>query len=124
MNEHIHIPVKDHLGNTKKYFRLKVDGPIYNHLMKMFGDKLPRYIEDIKFYCDDKRHLVCIPYSIDNLHLTAKMLDIGSHWFHKKENNRSHYDIPKNRIEEIMNQCIIVSSKDIIDICKGTYSIK
>lgn len=81
-------------------------------------------LEEIKFYCDNQRHLVCVPYSIENLHLMAKILDIDECWFHSKNKpgrNRSHYDIPKKRIEEIMNQCEIVSSEDIVNICKGEY---
>lgn len=58
---------------------------------------------DLKYYCDNKRHLVCKPYSKENLHVMAADLGIGQHWFHK-----DHYDIPKTRINEIMNKCIIV----------------
>lgn len=63
------------------------------------------------FYCDDKRHLVCKPYSIDNLHIMAQNLNIKRCWFHK-----NHYDIPKRRILEITNKCILVSSKEIVNI--------
>jgi hypothetical protein len=63
------------------------------------------------FYCDDSRHLVCTPYSIENLHLMAEELNIKKCWFHK-----NHYDIPKRRIEEISNKCIKVSSKEIVKI--------
>jgi hypothetical protein len=124
MNDHIHIPVKDHLGNIVKYYNVKVGGSIYNQLEKMFGKNIPRYLEEIKFYCDDQRHLVCVPYSIENLHFMAKFLDIDKCWFHNKNKpgrNRSHYDIPKKRIKEIMNQCEIVSGEDIVNICKGEY---
>lgn len=68
----------------------------------------------MKFYCDNKRHLVCKPYSIDNLHKMAEELDIKRCWFHK-----NHYDIPKRRIDEISNQCVLVTSKEILTIIKG-----
>ena len=67
------------------------------------------------FYCDDKRHLVCIPYCISNLHTMANILNIKKCWFHK-----DHYDIPKKRIEEIKSKCILVSSKEILKIIKET----
>ncbi|CAG7579719.1 MAG: hypothetical protein SLAVMIC_00051 [uncultured marine phage] len=70
----------------------------------------------MKYYCDNKRHLVCLPYSIENLHLMAKELEINECWFHK-----NHYDIPKKRIEEISSKCNIVSKKDIVRIIRGTY---
>jgi hypothetical protein len=65
----------------------------------------------MKYYCDKKRHLVCVPYSLDNLHLMAEDLNIKRCWFHK-----NHYDIPKLRIEEITNKCEVVSSKEIVKI--------
>jgi hypothetical protein len=44
----------------------------------------------------------------------AKILKIKKYWFHK-----NHYDIPKKRIEEIKSKCIIVSSRDIVNIIKN-----
>jgi len=68
----------------------------------------------MKFLCDNKRHLVCIPYSIENLHIMAKELGIKKCWFHK-----NHYDIPKKRIKEITDKCEIVNSQKILTIIKG-----
>jgi len=68
----------------------------------------------LKFYCDNSRHLVCVPYSIGNLHLMAEELDIKRCWFHK-----DHYDIPKRRIEEIQAKCDVVSPRDIVYIIKN-----
>lgn len=70
---------------------------------------------ELKYYCDDYRHLVCVPYSKENLHLMAENLGIKRCWFHK-----THYDIPKKRIDEIKQKCIIVSSKDIVNIINVT----
>lgn len=67
------------------------------------------------YYCDDKRHLVCEPYSIENLHKMAEDLNIKKCWFHK-----THYDIPKRRIEEITNKCIIISPYQIVAIIGGS----
>jgi len=65
----------------------------------------------MEYYCDNKRHLVCKPYSIENLHKMAESLSIKRCWFHK-----NHYDIPKRRIKEITDQCILVTPKDILNI--------
>ena len=73
---------------------------------------------EIKYYTDGKRHLVCVPYSIDNLHRMAYDLNIDKCWFHK-----NHYDIPKKRIAEIEAKCIIVDSKTIVKIIKGLYNV-
>lgn len=69
-----------------------------------------------EYFTDGKRHLVCVPYSVDNLHEMAADLMIGRHWFHK-----DHYDIPKRRMAEIEAKCIIVTSKTIVKIIRGTH---
>lgn len=74
---------------------------------------MPTKFRRVKYYCDNKRHLVCEPYSKDNLHKMAEELGINKCWFHK-----DHYDIPKTRIEEIMAKCIVVSPKEIVRIIK------
>jgi hypothetical protein len=68
------------------------------------------------YYCDTKRHLVCIPYNISNLHKMAEELNIKRCWFHK-----DHYDIPKRRIEEIEKSCHVVSPTLIVEIIKKEY---
>ena len=67
----------------------------------------------MQYLTDGKRHLICVPYSIENLHRMAEELGINRCWFHK-----DHYDIPKNRIDEITAKCEIVSSKDIVRIAR------
>ena len=76
--------------------------------------------QSIKYYCDNKRHLVCVPYSIENLHKMAQDLDIGKHFFHEKNKNRlhPHYDIPARRVDEIMSKCEVVSPRKILKIIK------
>lgn len=76
----------------------------------------------MKYYCDDSRHLVCIPYTIENLHKMAQDLNIKRCWFHNSKNH--HYDIPKRRIDEIKSKCQVVSSRDILNIIKGTFNVK
>lgn len=67
----------------------------------------------LKYYCDTKRHLVCSPYSLGNLHKMAKEFNIKKCWFHK-----NHYDIPKTRVKEITDKCELVDSREIVDIIK------
>lgn len=68
---------------------------------------------ELEYYSDNMRHLVCKPYSIENLHIMAEDLGIKKCWFHK-----NHYDIPKKRIKEIGNKTIVVSPKEILKIIK------
>lgn len=64
--------------------------------------------------CDDKRHLVAIPYTRSNLHLVARMFGIKPGWFHK-----THYDIPQFRRALVEDMCVKVSPKDIVRITRG-----
>ena len=73
----------------------------------------------MKFYCDGiGRHLVCVPYTIENLHQMAIELGIKRCWYHPSKNHE-HYDIPKRRIQEISDKCELISSRDILKIMKG-----
>lgn len=69
---------------------------------------------DLKYITDGKRHLICVPYSVVNLHIMAEQLDINPCWFHK-----NHYDIPKLRIKEIESKCTIVDPKNIVEIIRS-----
>ena len=71
-------------------------------------------VTKLKYITDGKRHLICVPYSIENLHQMAKELNIKRCWFHK-----NHYDIPKERIEEIEKQCILVRPRNIVEIIRS-----
>lgn len=68
------------------------------------------------YLTDGKRHLICIPYSIENLHKMAEDLEIGRHWFH-----RSHYDIPKNRQKEIEDRALMTNTRDIVKVVRDYH---
>jgi hypothetical protein len=69
------------------------------------------------FICDHHRHLVCLPYSKENLHVMATTLGIARCWFHPAR--WPHYDIPKRRIAEIKAKCTLVDSCTILEIIRG-----
>jgi hypothetical protein len=68
----------------------------------------------VTYYSDDARHLVCEPFSVDNLHLMAADLGVKRCWFHA--GRWPHYDIPKRRIEEIRARTVRISSREILRI--------
>ena len=80
----------------------------------------------MRYITDGKRHLICIPYSIKNLHLMARNLAIGKWWYHKggKKNNYPHYDIPKKDQKAIESLCDIVSPKELLTIIKNNVKEK
>jgi hypothetical protein len=68
----------------------------------------------LQFICDAYRHLVCLPYTVPNLHRMAQELGIHRGWFHGGKH--PHYDIPKRRISEIKAKCRVVESREIVAI--------
>lgn len=67
----------------------------------------------VELLTDGKRHLICRPYSLDNLHAMARFLNIKRGWFHK-----NHYDIPLHRLEGIEKQCKIITTRKLLSIIK------
>lgn len=74
----------------------------------------------MKFFIDNARHIVCLPFSIDNLHLMAAELGIERRWFHSHPRH-PHYDAPARRLEELKLRCELVSTRTILAIINGTY---
>lgn len=78
------------------------------------------------YVCDNQRHLICVPYSIDNLHIMADDLNINRCWFRNKKPKgtalrKPHYDIPVKRMKEIQDKCVVVPYKTIMKIIKDSY---
>lgn len=80
-------------------------------------------IEEIDYLCDQhhhngvlRPHLICVPYSIENLHRMAVDLGIHRCWFHK-----DHYDIPIRRTFEIMLKCQIIPERVLFHIVRNPY---
>lgn len=74
------------------------------------------------YLTDGKRHLICVPYIVQNLHEMAADLNIKRSWFHSSP--YPHYDIPKKRIVEIECKCMRISSKDVVRIARGDGILK
>lgn len=70
----------------------------------------------MKYYCDRMRHLICIPYTVENLHQMARDLGIKRCWYDPKP--YPHYDIPKKRIGEIQQKCNMISPKQLVDMIR------
>lgn len=74
---------------------------------------------ELQYFSDKERHLVCVPYTLENLHRMADDL-LGPnmrHWFHMGK-NKPHYDIPKKRLEEIASKTTVITKQGIWNIIK------
>jgi hypothetical protein len=69
------------------------------------------------YFYDKQRHLVCVPYSVENLHAMAANLGIKRCWFHG--GRLPHYDIPKRRMVEVATTATLVSPREIYRIIRG-----
>jgi len=70
------------------------------------------------YYSDNSRHLICVPYSKENLHKMAKELNIKRCWYHG--GRFPHYDIPKRRIKEIQAKTTVVKPRELLKKIKET----
>jgi FMN phosphatase YigB (HAD superfamily) len=75
-------------------------------------------MDNITIYYDNQRHLVCKPYSKENLHRAAESIGIKRCWFH-----RNHYDIPKKMVGKLPEHCIEVQPREILNIIKGRDNV-
>ena len=72
----------------------------------------------MKYYYDNMRHLICVPYSIDNLHKMAQSLNIKRCWFHNAK--YPHYDIPKKMMGKMPSSCELIPAKQLLLFIKGS----
>lgn len=106
--------------------RIRLGLPIYSPECPKAGDDASKALCvefdslrdcQMQYYCDDQRHLMCQPYSIENLHAMAEALNIKRCWYHYSR--YPHYDIPKRRIAEVTAKCVKVSCKDLLAMIKA-----
>lgn len=71
----------------------------------------------MKYYCDNARHLICIPYSIQNLRKMSIDLGIKPCWEHFNT-TYPHIDIPKRRISEIQSKCEVITTIQLLKLIK------
>jgi hypothetical protein len=74
----------------------------------------------VRYLVDDKRHLICEPYSRADLHTMAAALGIKRCWFHSTSKH-PHYDVPKRRLAEIMEHPLVelISTRELHRIISG-----
>lgn len=73
------------------------------------------------YFADNARHLICFPYTKENLHSMAVNLGIKRHWFHASPH--AHYDIPKKMIEEVHSKVTMVTQSELLRIAVGMSPI-
>ena len=71
----------------------------------------------MKYFYDEQRHLVCEPYSVENLHKMAEDLGIKRCWYHA--GTKPHYDVPKRMMATIGQRATLVSPREILKIVNG-----
>lgn len=65
----------------------------------------------LKYVCDKWCHLICEPYSTENLHIMARQIGLDKQWFRK-----TYYEIPDYLRKEINKQCQIITLIEIREI--------
>jgi hypothetical protein len=65
-------------------------------------------IEQKLFLTDGRKNLICVPYSVENLHSMAMELGIPTRFF-----DRDKYKIPDTIRDDVEDKCELVSSQTI-----------
>jgi hypothetical protein len=71
-----------------------------------------------RYLCDQNRHLICLPYSLEHMKQMAFELQLKRKALSKVPNKR-FYRIPFERLEEIESQCEVVPAWRILEIISG-----
>lgn len=73
----------------------------------------------LTYFYDKNRHLVCLPYNVENLHLMARRLGISRSWFHgSKDNRHPHYDVPVSMMGHVGNSAVLLTPKGVVRLCQ------
>lgn len=83
-----------------------------NWFKKLFNYK--KDIVAIVPMIDSKKRLVCMPYSVSNLHTVAKTLGMKRGLFRS-----SHYAVPASKLVEIQQKSVIITATQANMIIKG-----
>lgn len=83
-------------------------------LMAAFAPSKPAPV----YLADRKRHLVCYPYGLPELHRMAEDLGLDRRWFDSNPKH-PHYVIPLTRLDEIFARCRIVRPRQILAVIRG-----
>ena len=68
----------------------------------------------MRYFADERRHLICVPYTRENLLAMADDLDIPRHWYHG--GTYPHIDMPARQVIRILDdpRVTIVSPREIV----------
>lgn len=69
----------------------------------------------LRYLCDENRHLVCLPFSWENMQTMLFQLELKRKGLSKTPGKR-FYRIPFDRLEEIMDRCEVVAAWEILEI--------
>lgn len=70
---------------------------------------------ELRYLCDENRHLICLPFSLENMKEMLFQLELKRKGLSKIPCKR-FYRIPFDRLEEIMAQCEVVAAWEILEI--------
>lgn len=70
--------------------------------------------------CDRHGRLVCVPFSIENLHRVARRLHVKKQWF-SGPRRFPHYRVPISLMIEVRVRCEVASTRRVVEIIRSTY---
>ena len=75
-------------------------------------------VEELLYLTDGHRNVICVPYSIENLHKMADDLGIKRSWF-----KEDHYEIPDSYYPQFEDKCERVTTPTLFKTVKNMMVI-
>ena len=71
-------------------------------------------VEELLYLTDGRKNVICIPYSIENLHKMADDLGMKKKYFKK-----DHYEIPDDMVSEVEDKCDVVTTTTLFKTARN-----
>lgn len=74
-------------------------------------------VEELVYITDGVGNVICLPYSVENLHKMADDLGIKKTWYRD-----GHYKVPKEIAEDLEEKCDKVTTTTLFRTVRNVYA--
>lgn len=74
-------------------------------------------VEELIYITDGVGNVICLPYSVENLHKMADDLGIAKRWY-----RNGHYNVPKEIADGLEEKCDKVTTTTLFRTVRNVYA--
>lgn len=79
--------------------------------------KSEKSVEELIYITDGVGNVICLPYSVENLHKMADDLGIAKRWYRD-----GHYKVPKEIADDLEEKCDKVTTTTLFRTVRNVYA--